>query len=73
MSLVEALHGKATMAGVGAPWEAPWGLAREGRDEEGGGGEGDVAGGAAWGGGAMGRGRGAWPYWFSFSLYLEVL
>jgi hypothetical protein len=23
------------MAGVGAPWEAPWGLAREGREGEG--------------------------------------
>jgi hypothetical protein len=34
MSLVEALHGRAAMAGVGAPWEAPWGLTREGREGE---------------------------------------
>jgi hypothetical protein len=47
------------MAGVGAPWEAPWGLAREGTEGEGGGGEGGMTRGASLGGGAMGRGGGA--------------
>jgi hypothetical protein len=35
MTLVRALHGRAAMAGVGAPWPVMGELAREGREGEG--------------------------------------
>jgi hypothetical protein len=52
MSLVEALHPRAAMAGVGAPSEAPWGTCQRGR-----GGRGRRGATGVQLGGAMGRGR----------------
>jgi hypothetical protein len=55
MTLGRALHGRAAMAGVEAPWPAMGVLTREGTEGEG------EQGGTARGllGGAMGRGRAA--------------
>jgi hypothetical protein len=50
MSLVRALHGRAAMAGVGAPREVMWELTGEGRKGVGEGGEGGTARRAAGGG-----------------------
>jgi hypothetical protein len=46
--LVEAIHGQATMAGVGAPWPAMGELAGEGREGEGEGERGAVGELGAW-------------------------
>jgi hypothetical protein len=55
MTLLRALHGRAAMTGVGAPWPIMGELAREGRE-----GEGEGRGGRGWGGtrGAIGGGLG---------------
>jgi hypothetical protein len=55
-ALVRALHGRATMAGIGAPWEAMGELTREGREGEG---EGGTTGGAREAG-APQRGASGW-------------
>jgi hypothetical protein len=65
------------MAGVGAPWKAPWGLAREGREGEGGGGEGARLGMRLGEGGGGHHGglkeRGLGPCWAAlFSLLLRA-
>jgi hypothetical protein len=52
-----ALHGRAALSGVGAPWDGHGELRGEGEEGEGGGGEG-VQLGAAWGGGAP------WEGWY---------
>jgi hypothetical protein len=60
MSLVEALHPRAVMAGVGAPSEAPWGTCQRGRGEGKKGRDWGAVGGAPWGGGGLQEGGAPW-------------